>query len=1238
MALSQIQCLDENNVNLRTHESKPEFLYCEDQRVALEALLRNGRDAFFKCLEARGLRGFLSDPELETLAGTVEPYDPDSVLFPENAEEDEHPLSLHYWPELSDMSIPQMDMGWPDFESYRGVTRTTVYSQPPLEGQAHIKEVVRKMIAQAHKVIAVVMDVFTDVDIFRDLLDAGFKRRVSVYILLERLSLPHFLSMCRRANMHAGHLKHLRVRCTDGAEFYSRSSTKVRGQMGHRFMFVDGDKALSGSYRFTWMSSRLDKNLVTVITGQAVEAFDRLYRVLYSTSSFVNLQQVATEPEPEPEPIPQPVAAPLPSAALARKLHNPKYALVNLGNPAHNNSAQEAPKTENSKGTEEINKKGRRKSIKEAPPLHPGLANLEKVCMVAYLPTWPDPDPPKDVIGYINVRDARKPTQVHLQRSEMFETSQAIRFSSPFSTPKEKLPEVATLRQLPGKPKEMNKLQPAQDITKAKESQVDRASVNAWPVEAKSKAETAKQNSPASGPKCESNKDKTNSLNIERTNTSNNQKVVQNTEPRRNVRTPLQSSAEISSFIPGRPTNTTTTVVNKSTEPDSLPGSITKTETQSSKVTSTQTLHTGSNKEQHTQKQNAQPHSASPTQAVHIQSQNSSAIPPNNRTPTANRHVISSSVSTFSESSDNASSSVPPLTSSSVPPLTSSSATPTLPILSSSEDSPLTPTSAPPIPKPRTIQLLIKDGVTSDGKKLLDGSIAKKPESSTGSLVVQNESAVVTELETSPEKQLEIVPDLQNMGSITGSQRDVEGAVKIKDDPQQKEGGTSRKNEKSDAGTTLVLKPENLTTEESRVEIVNAQEIVPNFPEPKSLTTVDGKLTRQIDKELIETKALEKTTTCPELAEAPNKNGENVTNCKANSEKAPELQKMSESESAPQDIGVLETVDLTSTTHTTHSTSQGETPKTLEGKHTPEKTFHLQLSDTHTADLRSLTPDGELPWLKALARTPTPDGIHSRTPTPDSRSNTPDFRTPTPEVSDGYVSAIDSAASEDYYDCVGSPCLVEPDFDRAANPNHSMAEDHASPTHTHSRNATNSNRKHNTKTLSSETKSLSRTAKVSSSSSSSSSSSLEKAVKKEGEESANNNSGSKDVEKKRGAEGTEGDSPGRERTGSKVKESKGTVEKNKEAPSQAPKKQKVSNQSAVERPVDGGGTPGTNDGVEPKRLSTGDSTPKTVCTEREAPDKEKKPLGPSVVARREKPQTTKETEGKKYSVQPTPVA
>lgn len=57
------------------------------------------------------------------------------------------------------------------------------------------------------QVIAVVMDVFTDVDIFRDLLDASYKRRIPVYIIIDVAAVPGFLSMCGRASMHRGHLK-----------------------------------------------------------------------------------------------------------------------------------------------------------------------------------------------------------------------------------------------------------------------------------------------------------------------------------------------------------------------------------------------------------------------------------------------------------------------------------------------------------------------------------------------------------------------------------------------------------------------------------------------------------------------------------------------------------------------------------------------------------------------------------------------------------------------------------------------------------------------------------------------------------------------------------------------------------------------------------------------------------------------------------------------------------------------
>lgn len=66
---------------------------------------------------------------------------------------------------------------------------------------------VESSLSSSLQVIAVVMDMFTDVDIFKDLLDAGFKRKVGVYIILDETNVKHFLQMCERAQMHTGHMK-----------------------------------------------------------------------------------------------------------------------------------------------------------------------------------------------------------------------------------------------------------------------------------------------------------------------------------------------------------------------------------------------------------------------------------------------------------------------------------------------------------------------------------------------------------------------------------------------------------------------------------------------------------------------------------------------------------------------------------------------------------------------------------------------------------------------------------------------------------------------------------------------------------------------------------------------------------------------------------------------------------------------------------------------------------------------
>ncbi|CAI5674810.1 unnamed protein product [Oreochromis niloticus] len=1129
MALSQLQCLDNNHVNPRTHESKPEFFYCEDQRLALEALLRDGREAFSKYLEARGLRGFLSDPELEALTGAVEPYDPGSELFSGDAEDEQTPLSLHYWPELSDTSIPQMDLGWPDSDAYRGVTRTTVYTQPPLDGQAHIKEVVRKMIAQAQKVIAVVMDVFTDVDIFRDLLDAGFKRRVSVYILLERATLPHFLAMCRRAKMHAGHLKHLRVRCSEGAEFYTRSCTKVRGRMGHRFMFVDGDKAVSGSYSFTWMASRLDRNLITVVTGQAVNGFDRLFRFLYLSSSSVDLRQTVTEPEPEPEPLPQPAPVIPPSADIARKLYSPKYALVALTNLGPTTSVnQESPKEAQNPENSKKKRRGKasEESTKESPPLHPGLINLEKACLIAYLPTWPEPDPSSDVIGFINVRDAKKPTQVHLQRSEMFETSQAIRFSSLFSSTKETKEEVAKPTQATPKQEEVNALQPAQAksmvddaVEKAQQAQLSDVIHN---------KEASEQKSPASEEKSDLQSDAANSVSARNTfdsSTTTNQEAGLDTPL--GAQTPPQSSSKAPASDEGKISHAEQPVSSNShAESGSLPELNTEKEaeptsslnTQSSAVHRTHTptpngAHSPQipdSPEQDTKEKTAPSQADSQTRAVHKQPQICTEVASSIQTPTVHSNISTSLVSTTQSknnhipittvhSSASSSASVPSTNSSSLPPLTSSVTTPNPPLPASSS---LTP--APPVPKPRTIQIVMSDSSTSNGQKLPEIRLVRRPEASTGPLAAHSAFDVAAVEQTSLVKECQTVPELQDdSASKAGAQKDTENTGNPEETPKQESKETSVEADERDAdgaasqtvaGSEL-HKSDALINDAPKAAALKIQEIIPKDVDLE--TSEDCRIIGKMDARCVATAQAdtanpERTLTGSESGDVSDKKGENVTQCRTFLAKVHEPQRISFSK--PQGMDQMEalnspTAPVFSTSylhmskdsngddahtsaadahnqqgeqvrlthadnavnmrntanHNTHSTFQEQTSTGRVGTHTPEKALRLHLSETHLPDFRSQTPVCRSQSLKA--RTPTPDGVSPRTPALDSLS---------PDIFDGYISSREdstlSTTSEEYYECSDSP-FNEPVFDHMASRGRGMIEDHISFAHTNSLNS-----------------------------------------------------------------------------------------------------------------------------------------------------------------------------------------
>ncbi|XP_037704117.1 protein FAM83F [Choloepus didactylus] len=334
MAESQLSCLDEAHVNERVTEAQAAFFYCERRRAALEALLGGGEQAYRERVKKERLRDFLSSRERQALRAAWSPYEDAAPAVrgkskakakaPAQARA-ESGESLAYWPDRSDTEVPPLDLGWTDTGFYRGVSRVTLFTHPPKEEKApHLKQVVRQMVQQAQKVIAVVMDLFTDGDIFQDIVDAAYKRRVPVYIILDEAGVQYFLEMCQSLELTDFRIRNIRVRSVTGVGFCVPMG-KVKGTLSARFLMVDGDKVATGSYGFTWSSSYMDRNLLLLLTGQNVEPFDVEFRELYAISEEVDLcRQLGLAGGAGRLSLHY-------SSTVARKLINPKYALVSGG-------------------------------------------------------------------------------------------------------------------------------------------------------------------------------------------------------------------------------------------------------------------------------------------------------------------------------------------------------------------------------------------------------------------------------------------------------------------------------------------------------------------------------------------------------------------------------------------------------------------------------------------------------------------------------------------------------------------------------------------------------------------------------------------------------------------------------------------------------------------------------------------------------------------------------------------
>ncbi|XP_062402027.1 protein FAM83D-like [Sardina pilchardus] len=289
----------------RHRDMNVEEVYRESHRLAVEHLVAGGVDAYMGFLKTERVPNFLSDDEIKFILESAvnpestpqQPGDARSYVVPDAT-------SLVYFPDVSDVVAPSLDIGWSSVSpgSSRGVTTATAHFQPnyiphiPVECIYSCKDAARKMIKGAKEVIAIVTDTLTDVDIFRDLQEACTRRRVPVYILLDLEAVPSFLQMCSNLKVRLSELQKMRVRAVGGFRYFTRTGARITGRIHEQFMLIDGTKAAMGTYRFRWTDGRINTCNMIELTGDVIEQYEVEFHRLYKKSLAVNPKAVLSPP------------------------------------------------------------------------------------------------------------------------------------------------------------------------------------------------------------------------------------------------------------------------------------------------------------------------------------------------------------------------------------------------------------------------------------------------------------------------------------------------------------------------------------------------------------------------------------------------------------------------------------------------------------------------------------------------------------------------------------------------------------------------------------------------------------------------------------------------------------------------------------------------------------------------------------------------------------------------------
>ncbi|XP_009936910.2 protein FAM83C [Opisthocomus hoazin] len=273
--------------------------HSETARLAIDAFLEQGERGYLGAIAEERELPFLSTLDMEYMShqrnqSCTDPSamkdneaDPGDADTGDRSSLNSELTSGTYFPLMSDVHPPELELGWPGTPllTVCGQTEATVIFQRNKANS--IKDLLRSLISRARTVIAIVMDLFTDMEILCDLLEASSRRHVPVYLILDEEYLKHFVEMCNKMALTQDNFPNMRIRCLSGDTYYSKAGKKFAGQVLEKFVLIDCDQVLAGTYSFTWLCSQVHTSLVTHFRGQIVAEFEKEFRYLYAESSAV---------------------------------------------------------------------------------------------------------------------------------------------------------------------------------------------------------------------------------------------------------------------------------------------------------------------------------------------------------------------------------------------------------------------------------------------------------------------------------------------------------------------------------------------------------------------------------------------------------------------------------------------------------------------------------------------------------------------------------------------------------------------------------------------------------------------------------------------------------------------------------------------------------------------------------------------------------------------------------------